>query len=613
MFRAECPMDDDYSLLQRYVRERSDAAFETLMQRHADLVYSSALRLTSDPHLAEDVTQAVFIVLARKAPQLKANVVLPAWLLSVTKLTAANARRDKNRQHRHEQENATLNANRDSTNRSGGEWLQLAPMLDGALEQLSESDRAAVVLRYFKRCSIGELAAQLHVSEAAADKRVLRALEKLRGFLTKRGLTLSALGLAVLLTENSVHAAPPTLATVFPQVLAAAHGGIHVSNGVVLANGALKAMSIVSTKQLAACAAIFLCLGVAGGLSVKYWNARPAVTAGALAPTITDRKEWPLPDQAPDTDGVRVENPPAPTPIPAVVAVPPANQEVPVAAGGPPETLQPANNQSVNMLALANAAADSINGVWSIAGGELVTHERTAVARFEFPFIPPGEYDFKLDFTVLEARGDVAMILAKNGKQFVWKMGALGNHVNAFESIGTIGDQNHTRRTYPKVFEKDKRYQAVVQVRDRWVAAYFNGKLESWHATDYTDFDFYKFWKLPHPDTLGVGVWATSIQVHSAELAEMPGGAHCRALREPGEQPTPREQPQLTDEKLWANAVNLLPLIDPNRDAVTGRWSLSANGLDCLKTLTARLEIPYQPPAEYDLKTAFPRQAGAEH
>src|SRR5436190_18285447 len=99
-------MDDDYLLLQRYAREHSDAAFETLMQRHVDLVYSSALRLTSDAHMAEDVTQAVFIVLSRKASQLKSNVVLPAWLLSVTRLTASNARRDRNRQRKHDQETA---------------------------------------------------------------------------------------------------------------------------------------------------------------------------------------------------------------------------------------------------------------------------------------------------------------------------------------------------------------------------------------------------------------------------------------------------------------------------------------------------------------------------
>jgi hypothetical protein len=106
-----------------------------------------------------------------------------------------------------------------------------------------------------------------------------------------------------------------------------------------------------------------------------------------------------------------------------------------------------------------------------------------------------------------------------------------------------------------------------------------NGKLESWHATDYADFDFYRFWKLPHKNTLGIGTWATLVQIHKAEIVEVRGAG--RPMRAPEEQPVPRNKPQLSDENLWANAIDLMPMIDTNRDAVTGQWTKSAQGLDC--------------------------------
>ncbi|HLX64259.1 MAG TPA: sigma-70 family RNA polymerase sigma factor [Planctomycetota bacterium] len=596
-------MDDDFALLTRYVREHSDAAFETLMQRHLDLVYSSALRLTADPHLAEDVTQAVFIVLARKAPQLNSKTVLPAWLLSVTKLTAANARRQKNNRRRLEQETAALNQNRTSD----GDWIHVAPLLDDAIDQLNDVDRAAVVLRFFKRCSVNELAAQLHLTPAAAEKRVLRALEKLRGFFSRKGVTLSGLALAALLSEHSVHAAPAALAVALPGAIAAAKGGIAITSSVSLAKGALTAMTVASTKQLALCACIFLFVGVAGGLAIKLFlfPSAPPASQAATASSVTDKQVWTETDSA-ERNQIPVQTEaPAETP-PVIVAAPPA-APAPL-NGAPPQSLQTPNLPAVNVLAFADAAADSINGSWKLEGGQLTSNNVTAFSRFEFPYVPPDEYDFKLDFTVLQPRNDVAIICAKNGRQFVWKMASHGNKVNAFEAIGNTGDANNTLREKAKVFEKNGRYEVVVQVRDRSVAAYINGNLESWHPTDYNDMGFFLFWKLAHPDTLGVGTWATPLTIHSAQIVAVRGAGH--PVRAPGEQPIPREKPLLTDANQWVNAVNLIPLIDPNRDAVTGKWRVSPSGIDCEPSTNARLEIPYLPPEEYDFKIVFTRQTG---
>ena len=599
-------MEDDFSLLTRYVREHSDASFETLMQRHLDLVYSSALRIASDPHLAEDITQAVFIVLARKAPRLTAGTVIPAWLLTVTKLTAANARRRKNNTRRREQETAVLNRNRTDT---AGDWSQIAPLLDDAIDALNETDRAAVVLRFFKRCSVNEVAAQLKLSPAAAEKRVLRALEKLRGFFSRKGITLSGLALAALLAERGVQAAPAALAAAMPHAIAAAKGGIAITSSLSLANGVLSAMTIATAKQLALCACIFLFLGVAGGLSIKFFFAPappPAVQAAAqleAPPTVTAKREWPLPT-APENDAEV-------NPAPARAEAPAANPRAPIPLNGMPPQILPATIlPAVDVMAFADAAADSINGAWQLEGGQLTSDNRTAFSRFEFPYVPPDEYDFKLDFTVLQPRNDVAMVCAKNGRQFVWKMASHGNKVNAFESVGANGDANVTQRVNAKVFEKNARYQVVVQVRDRSIAAYINGELQSWHATDYNDMGFFGFWKLGNPDTLGVGTWATPLKIHSAEVIARRGAGH--PVRAPGKTPVARGKPALTAENRWADAVDLLPLIDPVRDAVTGKWLPSPGGLLCAPSTCARLEIPFRPPEEYDFKIVFTRQTGTE-
>src|SRR5687768_14587167 len=101
--------DDDSTLLTEYVRGRAEPVFRRLVQRHIDLVYSAALRQVRDPHLAEDVTQAVFIVLARKAHTIRHEAALAGWLLSTTRYVAATANRARARRRRHEQKAAAMN------------------------------------------------------------------------------------------------------------------------------------------------------------------------------------------------------------------------------------------------------------------------------------------------------------------------------------------------------------------------------------------------------------------------------------------------------------------------------------------------------------------------
>src|SRR5438552_8857230 len=179
--------EDDSSLLQQYTTQRCERAFALLVKRHIDLVYAAARRqVHGDAHLAEDVTQAVFIVLARKAGTVRGGAVLPAWLLGVTRNSAANALMLASRRRRHERMAADMIAqDRPYETRSPleeciGAEDSLERHLDDAMARLGEKDRGAVAMRFLQGKSLREVGAAMGISEEAAQKRVSRAVEKLR-------------------------------------------------------------------------------------------------------------------------------------------------------------------------------------------------------------------------------------------------------------------------------------------------------------------------------------------------------------------------------------------------------------------------------------------------
>src|ERR1019366_8425438 len=200
----------DQRLLREYTERRVEAAFGELVRRHVDLVYSAALRMVRDAHLAEDVTQGVFVALSRSAGQLTERPVLSGWLHRTTQNLAANAVRSDVRRRAREQEAAAMNDL--LSTEPGAGWEDIAPQLDAALGELSEPDRDALLLRYFERKSAREMAQTLGTSEEAAQKRVSRAVDRLRELLAKRGVTAGVSGLVVLLSANAVQAAPVGLA-----------------------------------------------------------------------------------------------------------------------------------------------------------------------------------------------------------------------------------------------------------------------------------------------------------------------------------------------------------------------------------------------------------------
>ncbi|HSY17619.1 MAG TPA: sigma-70 family RNA polymerase sigma factor, partial [Candidatus Acidoferrales bacterium] len=242
----------DGELLQRYVRDRSESAFADLVARHLNLVHSAALRqVNGDAHLAEDVTQSVFADLARKASKLVAHASLTGWLYTSTRFEAANARRTEQRRTTREQEAHAMNAIFAQPDNSP-DWSQLKPVLDGAMHELDEPDREAVLLRHFQNHSYAEIGARIGLTENAARMRVERALEKLHRILAKQGVALTLVALATVLGANAVLAAPAGLAA---KVVAGALAGTVASGAVALAW--TNTLAVLKTK---------LALGIAAGV-----------------------------------------------------------------------------------------------------------------------------------------------------------------------------------------------------------------------------------------------------------------------------------------------------------------------------------------------------------
>ncbi len=210
----------DQELLQEYSARRSEAAFAELVRRHVDLVYSAALRMVGDVHLAKDISQGAFTALAQNAAALTAHPVLSGWLHSTTRNIAANAIRTESRRRAREQEAAAMNELLSAE--TDASWENIAPHLDAALGQLAEADRDALLLRYFEKKSAPEMAKLLGISDEAAQKRVSRAVERLRDLLQNRGVTVGASGLVVLISTHAVLVAP---AGMHAAILASAMGG----------------------------------------------------------------------------------------------------------------------------------------------------------------------------------------------------------------------------------------------------------------------------------------------------------------------------------------------------------------------------------------------------
>lgn len=279
-------MIDDMELVRQYAQSKAEEAFATLVSRHVNLVYSVALRQVRDPHLAEEITQTVFIILARKAGSLTSRTVLSGWLCRTASYASAKALTMQRRRQHREQEAFMQSL---SSETESNVWRQIEPLLDPAMAQLGDKDHNAVVLRFLERRGFKEVSAALGTTEAGAKMRVNRALEKLRRFFNKHGICLSAAVIGGAISANSVQAAPLGLAT--SVTVAAVKGSMVTISTLTLIETTLKFMAWTKLKTAVVVGAIAILAAGTATVSLRHititsagTRSKPAAFAGYNTP-----------------------------------------------------------------------------------------------------------------------------------------------------------------------------------------------------------------------------------------------------------------------------------------------------------------------------------------
>jgi RNA polymerase sigma factor (sigma-70 family) len=261
---------NDATLLTRFARDGSADAFRELVARHTSLVYACALQRLRDVHAAQDVTQAVWIALALKAKDLRPATPLPGWLYKATRFACGKYQRGEQRRKEREMR-AFEQQQTDTDAASARQWDQLAPHLQVALDALSSADREVVLMRFYGKSSHRQIGECLNLSEDAAEKRVRRALDKLRRIFGRRGVTLTGTALGGLLLAQAAPAAPVALVTTASMTALAGVGGTLVSSTptLMLAKGAIHMMFIAKVKTAVLITATCVVVTIAGVVVAK--------------------------------------------------------------------------------------------------------------------------------------------------------------------------------------------------------------------------------------------------------------------------------------------------------------------------------------------------------
>ncbi len=270
---SEMQTKSDAQLLREYAEHGMEPAFTEIVTRHTNLVYSAALRQVDSPDLATEVAQRVFIGLAQGArslaPRLAGDASLAGWLCRSARNVSLNLRRDEFRRHSRERlamEDVNSHAETPSN------WEQLRPVLDAAMSELDERDHDALVMRFFRNQDLRSVGRSLGVSDDTAQKRVSRALDKLRELLTRRGITTTAGALSAVLATQAIQAAPAGLAVTISAAAALACASVNTTTALALTRNI--AMTTLQKTLVTTALAAALGTGFYEARRVSHWQAQ---------------------------------------------------------------------------------------------------------------------------------------------------------------------------------------------------------------------------------------------------------------------------------------------------------------------------------------------------
>lgn len=268
-------------LLSLYIEQNgSEVHFVEIVKGLGGLVYHSALRRTDNAASAEEITQNVFALLARKAASLRSHPNLTAWVFRTTQLECAKTMRSEMRHQR--KLDALASEPPTTADDDSAAWREALPALDASLDQLAEKDRALIIQRFFESKRFAEIASSTGKSEAACKMQLKRALEKLATLLRSRGIALSVPVIATGLSAEFAKAAPLATQTLATKALSASSG---ITTSTVLTN-TLLTMSTAKSSAITAAAVIAIGLIPILQLEGKATRLQSEITTLESRPTL---------------------------------------------------------------------------------------------------------------------------------------------------------------------------------------------------------------------------------------------------------------------------------------------------------------------------------------